>query len=90
MARQVREKTELRKKFDDIAYGAVKEYARRNSLSPSLLSQVLNGTVTGVNGGFASIEIFEQLRRDGIYTEAFFPWQKEYKEQKAKEAKKSA
>jgi hypothetical protein len=78
--------TPLRVKFDEVAYGAVKEYARRNSLSQSLLSQVLSGKVTGENGGAASIEIFECLKRDGIYTEEFFPWQREFKDAKEQKA----
>lgn len=81
--KRIKKQTLLRKKFDEVAYGAVKEYARRNDLSQSLLSQVLSGKVTGENGGASSIEIFECLKRDGIYTNEFFPWQREHKEQKA-------
>ena len=78
----IKEKTELRKKFDLVAYGAVKEYAKRNELSQPILSQILNGKTAGSNGGHATIRIFECLKRDGIYEEEFFPWQMEYKKQK--------
>lgn len=78
--------TPLRKKFDEVAYGAVKEYARRNSLSQSMLSMVLSGKVSGENGGASSIAIFECLKRDGIYDDEHYPWQKEYKEAQAQKS----
>jgi len=78
-----KELTNLREKFNEVAYGAVKEYARRNDLSQAMLSNILDGKITGVNGGAASIRIFECLKRDGIYTQEHFPWQREYKAQKS-------
>lgn len=79
MANKIKAKTELSKKFIEIAYGAVKEYADRNELSQGMLSNILGGKITGESGGAKSIAIFECLKRDGIYTDEFFPWQKEYK-----------
>jgi len=95
MARVAKEKTKLRKRFDVVAYGAVNEYAARNDLSQAMLSNILGGKTTGKQGGATSIEIFECLKRDGIYEDEFFPWQKEYKalesqSDKEKTAQKSA
>jgi hypothetical protein len=78
--------TPLRIKFDEVAYGAVKEYARRNSLSQSLLSQILSGKVTAENGGVGSMKIFKCLKRDGIWEDEFFPWDGEYKEAQAQKS----
>lgn len=90
MANKIKAKTELAKKFLEIAYGAVNEYAARNEISQAMLSNILNGNVSGKGGGAKSIEIFECLKRDGIYTDEFFPWQKGYKPRVNEESKKSA
>lgn len=88
MAKQQKEKdiTELRKKFNEVTYNGFKEYAKRNNITESRLSRALAHKVKVFT--YETMEVYKQLRADGIYEDEFFPWEKEFKDRES--TKKSA
>ena len=79
-------KTELRKKFDEVTYSSFAEYAKRKDITESRLGRVLGGKVKVFT--YEIMEVYKQLKADGIYEDEFFPWEKEFKDRE--ESKKSA
>ncbi|WP_294962277.1 hypothetical protein [Sulfurimonas sp.] len=88
MAKKINEenRTELRKKFDEVTYYGFKEYARRNNITESRLARALGNKVKAFT--YETMEVYKQLKTDGIYEDEFFPWEKEFKDRE--ESKKSA
>lgn len=88
MAKKVKNEdvTELRKKFDEVTYYGFSEYAKRNDITQSRLKSVLSNKVKVFT--YELMEVYKQLKVDGIYEDEFFPWEKKFKEREA--AQKSA
>jgi len=79
-------KTELRRKFDEVTYSSFAEYAKRKGITESRLGRVLGGKVKVFT--YEIMKVYKQLKVDGIYEDEFFPWEEEYKAREA--AQKSA
>ena len=79
MAKKVKDEnlTGLRLKFDEVTYNGLIEYARRNDFSRAKLASVLSGNYKIVT--LEVIDIYKQLKKDGIYTDELFPWEKSKK-----------